>query len=304
MKCTRCGEDITGRYCSNCGASAPALQSGPEIVDDRTGIWYTRTWVVIIFLILFFPLGLYFMWRGSWSKRVKIAVTVLVSLGVVWNFLNWGGSPQPTGSDKYEPTNAVSAFVKEEATGPYRAELIGGHYVSGIDFPPGVYNIKALRGGGNVISSNAYDGGINAIMGSPEMNRYNDAYHEKYANIRLEKGVTLSISGVIVEISSLDASASPLARRSQPNLSSITLSNGHFIAGQDFSPGVYDIIAASGRGNVISSNMISGGINAIMGSPKDAGSSDAYEERYNNISLEDGVTLTIDGLSVRLVPSD
>lgn len=302
MKCARCGEDITGRYCSNCGAAAPAPQFGPEIVDDRTNRWYTRTWVIIISLIIFFPLGLYFMWRGNWGRRLKIAITALVALGIVWNLLNWSAIPHSTGWIEYEPTH-VSAPIKEE-TIPYREELIGGHYVSGIDFPPGVYNIKALRGGGNVISSNAYDGGINAIMGVPEKNRQNDIYQEKYANIRLGKGVTLSISGVTVEISSLDASSFPLARRSQPNLTAVSLGNGHFIAGKDFPTGIYDIIATSGRGNVISSNIMSGGINAMMGSSNDVGSSDMYEERYNNISLDDGVTLTIDGLSVQLVPSD
>ena len=36
----------------------------------------------------------------------------------------------------------------------------------GIDFPAGKYDIVAVSGGGNVSSSNAFDGGINAVMGT------------------------------------------------------------------------------------------------------------------------------------------
>lgn len=81
-------------------------------------------------------------------------------------------------------------------------------------------------------------------------------------------------------------------------------SSGHYIAGIDFPAGVYDIVAVSGGGNVSSSNLYDGGINAIMGTEdKNTGGLDMYEQEYKNIDLPEGTTLTIDSVQVQLVPS-
>jgi len=73
-------------------------------------------------------------------------------------------------------------------------------------------------------------------------------------------------------------------------------SNGNYECGVDFEPGTYDITATQGNGNVYSSNAYSGGINAIMGVDDDG----FYEKEYKNISFEDGDTLTVEGLTIRL----
>jgi hypothetical protein len=82
----------------------------------------------------------------------------------------------------------------------------------------------------------------------------------------------------------------------------LELSNGHYTAGIDFPAGRYDIEAVSGSGNVSSSNMYSGGINAIMGTKEEneAIGSDIYEQKYANINLPDGVVLSISGVTVRI----
>ena len=77
-----------------------------------------------------------------------------------------------------------------------------------------------------------------------------------------------------------------------------TFSNGNYVSGEDFEPGNYDIIAIKGGGNVSSSNVFSGGINAIMGIANDG----FYEKEYKNIKLPEGVELKIDGVTVKLVP--
>ena len=79
----------------------------------------------------------------------------------------------------------------------------------------------------------------------------------------------------------------------------IELSNGNYVAGTDFEAGTYTITAINGNGNVYSSNMFSGGLNAIMGTNNDG----FYELEYKNIKLPVGTTLTIDGVTVRLTPS-
>lgn len=78
----------------------------------------------------------------------------------------------------------------------------------------------------------------------------------------------------------------------------ITLGNGNYEAGVDFEAGNYDVIAVSGAGNVSSSNMFSGGLNAMMGTTDP----EWYETEYKNIKLPKGTTLSVDGVKIKLVP--
>ena len=64
------------------------------------------------------------------------------------------------------------------------------------------------------------------------------------------------------------------------------------------------------QGNVISSNMFDGGINAIMGDDNKIaemnglGMGDMYKKEYKNIKLPNSVTLSLDGVGVKLVPKN
>lgn len=43
--------------------------------------WYEQTWVIVLFLIFFFPVGLFLMWRyAKWPTVVKIIVTVGIAV--------------------------------------------------------------------------------------------------------------------------------------------------------------------------------------------------------------------------------
>jgi len=82
----------------------------------------------------------------------------------------------------------------------------------------------------------------------------------------------------------------------------VELGNGNYIIGVDIPEGRYDIEAISGGGNVTSSNMFTGGINAIMGTLEEdkAMGGGFYEQLYQNITLEHGDTLSISGVIVKL----
>ena len=71
-----------------------------------------------------------------------------------------------------------------------------GNYVSGKHFQAGNYNVIAIRGAGNVISSNSWSGGINAIMGPAD-----DGFYQKnYNNISLPANTTLKITDVTIKL--------------------------------------------------------------------------------------------------------
>lgn len=83
--------------------------------------------------------------------------------------------------------------------------LENGNYLSGKDFEPGTYDIEALSGQGTVHSSNAFEGGINAMLGNePNQNieGYNtaDFYEKKYVNVELPEGVALTIDKVKIRL--------------------------------------------------------------------------------------------------------
>ncbi|GAA0092955.1 hypothetical protein UT300009_29850 [Paraclostridium bifermentans] len=78
-----------------------------------------------------------------------------------------------------------------------------------------------------------------------------------------------------------------------------TLSNGHFVAGKDFDAGTYNIKVIDGLGNVYSDNMYTGGLNAIMGTD-----SSVAQTSYSNVKLPAGTTLTVDSVTIKLIPTN
>lgn len=78
------------------------------------------------------------------------------------------------------------------------------------------------------------------------------------------------------------------------------LSSGHYTAGIDFPAGKYNVTAISGTGNVSTSNMFSGGMNAMMG---ESGTDEMYEQEFKNAEFKNGTTLSISGVEIELTPS-
>ena len=208
-----------------------------------------------------------------------------------------GGSAVDSDTSSSSPTETSDPTP---STISFEQEFSSGNYTAGIDFPAGKYDIVAVSGGGNVSSS---DGGINAVMGTEDQNELMDMYEQEYKNIDLPDGTTLTISGVTVRLTSDAASGDPLPPRTQEITETVDLGNGNFVAGEDFPAGVYNIVAVSGGGNVSSSNLYEGGINAILGTEDQNEIMDMYEQEYKNIDLPEGTTLTISGVQIQLVPS-
>ena len=180
----------------------------------------------------------------------------------------------------------------------YEADLSSGNYIAGVDFPKGTYDIEAISGTGNVISSNMLTGGLNAMMGIDDGS---GMFEQKYSNINLDESVVLSVSGgVVIHIESDTASNRELVPRNQDITEVQTLGNGNWVSGTNFPAGIYDIEAISGTGNVTSSNMLEGGLNAMMGVDDNSG---MFEKSYKNINLPEGTTLSISGCEITLTPS-
>lgn len=245
------------------------------------------------------------------KKNVTKVLSTLVAMAAIVSF---SACSSATPAAKKAPTEQKSAAESKApvvaaapATMAVDHDLGSGIYTSGIDFPAGKYDITAVSGGGNVTSSNAFSGGINAIMGTAEKNKETgiDMYEQEYSNIDLPDGTTLSLSGVTVKIASDKASGDPLKTRNQAITETVDIGNGNFVSGEDFPAGVYNVVTVSGGGNVTSDNLMNGGINAIMGTADQNGAMglSMYEQEYKNIEFPEGATLTVDGVKIQLIPS-
>lgn len=54
---------------------------------NNSNAWYEKNWLVIILCIIFFPIGLYALWKNSTiSKGWKIAITIIITLILFSNF--------------------------------------------------------------------------------------------------------------------------------------------------------------------------------------------------------------------------
>lgn len=83
-------------------------QAKPE-----TKKWYQQDWAIIVFLVVFFPVGLYLMWKyANWSKVAKWIVTASIGVLVVISMAN----PQKTGTTTQPPAEQNKQAEQPKAT--------------------------------------------------------------------------------------------------------------------------------------------------------------------------------------------
>ena len=324
MKCPHCGADVTGDTCEFCGQKVIVKDQGSTANHTAAGgyagydpnnpgawtpsgpppeKWYEKTWVIILFLIFLWPIGLFLMWRykKNWGKVAKIVITVVVALCVLYSCT----SPDKPDTDKtaVPKTTTVKDTAKSEPKKDerkeeivkehYEIDLSAGNYTAGKDIPIGTYNITATSGTGNVSSSNMFSGGLNEVM-SPDDDGISQ---QSFNGLKMKKDVVLTVGGdVVIHLIAEDAQTGTVAARGEASGSPIDLPAGNYTAGTEFPAGIYTVIATGGTGNVSSSNMFDGGLNEVMGQEGFG------VTQFNNAVFTEGVTLTVSGTSIQLVP--
>ena len=91
MFCQRCGRPINdiSAFCPHCGQSLSVK------------VVHTHSATVILLLLVFFPIGLYLMWkRTNWAKAVKIIITVFIGLVFVYVLSKAEATPPSNGNGK------------------------------------------------------------------------------------------------------------------------------------------------------------------------------------------------------------
>ncbi|MCH7577670.1 MAG: excalibur calcium-binding domain-containing protein [Chloroflexi bacterium] len=87
--------------------------------EQPTQPWYTQTWVAVVALVLFFPLGLFLMWRFQpWEVWIKAVITTgaaLLAIIIIVSAAAGGGDDQ-NGSSEPSPTPTVAVTPTVEPT--------------------------------------------------------------------------------------------------------------------------------------------------------------------------------------------
>ena len=75
--------------------------------------WYQKSWVVILFLVFIWPVGLFLMWKykKNWTKVAKIIITVLIALCVLYSCSTMGDADTTS-----ETTTTLSEGTTDETT--------------------------------------------------------------------------------------------------------------------------------------------------------------------------------------------
>ena len=66
-------------------------QGGASRFVEEKQHWYGKTWVIVLFLLLFWPVGIALMWAKSckWDLATKLAVTIFLVVFLVWRISTW-----------------------------------------------------------------------------------------------------------------------------------------------------------------------------------------------------------------------
>ncbi|MCF0144832.1 MAG: hypothetical protein HUJ79_07065 [Firmicutes bacterium] len=124
MKCDVCGAEIKSGKCTYCGkeftedeirnmqqAEREQLAADRKIEEERNRkLKLTeKTWFIILLLIIFWPVGLFLMWKNArWNKILKIVITIII---VIFAFNSIKGCSGPDfGSSHYDPTEDFANF--------------------------------------------------------------------------------------------------------------------------------------------------------------------------------------------------
>lgn len=130
--CPKCGKELreTARFCTSCGTKLEEgmpenpvntvnVQNGSinTVMPKQEKKWYQKTGWIIALLIVFFPVGLYLMWKYTdWRKVLKIAVSIVCAVCLGIGFFSTdsqdGGEGTLPGGDYNGSVMSLSDFLE------------------------------------------------------------------------------------------------------------------------------------------------------------------------------------------------
>lgn len=246
------------------------------------------------------------------KKILFWAVIIIVIVGIIGSVgsKNSEASKELASSEKSseisdKTSGSVSAGSEEKGDKPDLSgvateyTLTAGYYFAGIDIPAGKFDVVAVSGDGNVITSNMFTGGVNGMFGGPAADH--DIYKETYNGVKLPEGENLQITSDLTVKITYSRVDSDFTGRTEDAANTITLTAGNYDVGEDVPAGMYTVRVTDGSGN-LSCSIFKGGLNEIMGAPGTDNSIVTYIPEFKNATFLSGDQLTVSNMTVELVP--
>lgn len=118
IKCPKCGKEFSSlaEACPKCGyINKPSVKE--EVLEDKKSIW-SKTWICVIALIVFCPVGLFLMWKyKKFPKIARIIITAFFIMAMLDVF------PDENMEEKVK--EKPKGTVKEEAVSKEEREEVG-----------------------------------------------------------------------------------------------------------------------------------------------------------------------------------
>lgn len=64
-------------------AQANTIVGKDDVPTDQRRKWYQDPFWIIFFLVFFWPVGLFCLWKSNWNTIVKVVVTIVVAILVI-----------------------------------------------------------------------------------------------------------------------------------------------------------------------------------------------------------------------------
>lgn len=106
MKCPNCKNEIFNN-CTHCQFCGVTLNSNQSSEPER---WYKKTWAIIIVLFLFFPLGVFLLWKFSNLKFKSKAILTIIGLLLFVAVIS-GGSDDSSASETTTQTTESTTIT-------------------------------------------------------------------------------------------------------------------------------------------------------------------------------------------------
>lgn len=130
--CSKCGNELSdhAKFCNKCGQRVNSSSEQNDMAEEDKRIkyentqeskivtkrdthkkWWQRTGGIIFWLVVFFPIGLYLMWRyADWKRKGKVIVTLMIIVFFCWPF----GSNSGGGDENEENINEENIIEVED----------------------------------------------------------------------------------------------------------------------------------------------------------------------------------------------
>ncbi|MDD4691372.1 hypothetical protein [Eubacterium aggregans] len=221
--------------------------------------------------------------------------TFILIIGVgafVWTALSRGNTNQPAPQPTVTPVATATPTADPNVPQAYTTELTSGDYSVGMDIPVGVYQMVAASGRGTI------DTESDALSEAMTMDSTGSNGVTTVEALDLVQGDILKIRGTLqLKLESEAALVNARTKRKVTESTHYTLDSGFsYQSGVEFPAGTYNLKAIRGSGVIRTAGEFS--VTENMGSTEDR----TMVTEMKNIQLPQGTTLSLEGVSVELIP--